>query len=375
MAENAIQYELVRAALQRFTTVRIVMGNESCDLDSAISALVYAYVLYNEVNAEAKDTCIIPLLNICKKELALRTEVTYYLRKNSVPLDLLIFQDTVDLKQLQMAGKLQVALVDHHVLSPETEFLRMSVTEIIDHHPQDPAWLWPEQKVILVKVGSCSTLVANEVVQRCPQLLSCQIAMLLYGPIILDTACFSRAADRTTALDLKMASELEIRGVDSTKRERLFEELLAARSDVSSLTPSQLLVKDMKFASSIPVPGLPMLVQEFVTRPDVSEALKEFCAGKETDIAVVMGLRIDGDLIQRDIAVFHSTKPEVALELVTCLRTSTDPALQLEPVEVATQHQVPGLQLFRQLNVKASRKQVLPIVRCAAEFALKHCRH
>lgn len=68
------------------------MGNESCDLDSAISALVYAYVLYNEVNAEAKDTCIIPLLNICKKELALRTEVTYYLRKNSVPLDLLIFQ-------------------------------------------------------------------------------------------------------------------------------------------------------------------------------------------------------------------------------------------------------------------------------------------
>jgi inorganic pyrophosphatase/exopolyphosphatase len=80
-----------------------------------------------------------------------------------------------------MAGKLQLTLVDHHVLSPETEFLRTSVVEIIDHHPQDLAWLWPEQKVTLTKVGSCSTLVANKVVQRCPQLLSCQVAMLLYG--------------------------------------------------------------------------------------------------------------------------------------------------------------------------------------------------
>jgi hypothetical protein len=58
-----------------------------------------------------------------------------------------------------------------------------------------------------------------------------------------------------------MAMELEARGADSISREKLFEELLAARSDVSSLTPSQLLVKDMKIASGIPVPGLPMLVE------------------------------------------------------------------------------------------------------------------
>jgi hypothetical protein len=55
--------------------------------------------------------------------------------------------------------------------------------------------------------------------------------------------------------------------------------------------------------------------QEFVTRSDVAEALKEFCAGKETNITVVMGLHIDGDRIQRDIAVFHSAKPEVAHEV------------------------------------------------------------
>jgi hypothetical protein len=58
-----------------------------------------------------------------------------------------------------------------------------------------------------------------------------------------------------------MASELETRGADLARREKLFGELLAARSDVSSLTPSQLLVKDMKIASGIPVPGLPVLVE------------------------------------------------------------------------------------------------------------------
>jgi inorganic pyrophosphatase/exopolyphosphatase len=58
-----------------------------------------------------------------------------------------------------------------------------------------------------------------------------------------------------------MASELEARGIDPKRRAKLFEELLAARSDVSNLTPSQLLIKDMKVASGIPVPGLPMLVE------------------------------------------------------------------------------------------------------------------
>jgi inorganic pyrophosphatase/exopolyphosphatase len=69
------------------------MGNESCDLDSAISALVYAYLLYSEISANAKETvAVIPLLNIFKKELSLKTEVMYYLSKNGIPLDLLVFQ-------------------------------------------------------------------------------------------------------------------------------------------------------------------------------------------------------------------------------------------------------------------------------------------
>jgi Inorganic pyrophosphatase/exopolyphosphatase len=69
------------------------MGNEACDLDSTISALVYAYLLHNEMSAETREfLTVIPLLNILKKELPLKTEVTYYLQHNSIPLDHLIFQ-------------------------------------------------------------------------------------------------------------------------------------------------------------------------------------------------------------------------------------------------------------------------------------------
>jgi hypothetical protein len=90
-------------------------------------------------------------------------------------------RDSINLKVLQTVSKLRVTLLDHHVLSPETEFLRLSVVEVIDHHPQDPAWFWPKQKVTQATVGSCCTLVANEVAERCPWLISSQVAMLLYG--------------------------------------------------------------------------------------------------------------------------------------------------------------------------------------------------
>lgn len=97
---------------------------------------------------------------------------------------ILVSRDSINLKELQMTNRLKLTLVDHHVLSPEAEFLCSSVVEVIDHHPQDPAWLWPMQKVTLTTVGSCCTLVASEVVQRCPGLISSQVAMLLYGEFV-----------------------------------------------------------------------------------------------------------------------------------------------------------------------------------------------
>jgi hypothetical protein len=76
--------------------------------------------------------------------------------------------------------------------------------------------------------------------------------------------------------------------------------------------------------------------------------------------------------MQRNLSIIYEFL--FFFQVIECLRSSTDPSLQLESVELAPEHQIPGLQLFRQLNIKASRKQVLPIVRCAAECIVKHCQ-
>jgi hypothetical protein len=50
--------------------------------------------------------------------------------------------------------------------------------------------------------------------------------------------------------------------------------------------------------------SIPMCVfQEFLAYPNVAEVLKEFCVEKETNVTVLMGLHIDGNQIQQDIAV------------------------------------------------------------------------
>ncbi|PSN51625.1 Exopolyphosphatase PRUNE1 [Blattella germanica] len=213
------------------------MGNESGDLDSVVSSLVYAYLLQTMATGNAP---VIPVLNFLAKELPFKTEVV---------------------------------LTDHHVMPSHTAALRSSVVEVVDHHPQDPAWVWPPETTTLQKVGSCCTLVAKKVLDQCPKILDLQVASLLYGPIILDTACFNPTADKTTPLDLEMASELEKRGVDGSQKEQLFAELTQARSDISTLTPAQLLVKDLKVTSGIPMPGFPILVQvtRFKVLPESTE--------------------------------------------------------------------------------------------------------
>ncbi len=58
--------------------VCVVLGNEACDLDSAVSALAYARFLdrsrpFGPVN--------IPVLNVAREDYSLKTEVVHFLGK------------------------------------------------------------------------------------------------------------------------------------------------------------------------------------------------------------------------------------------------------------------------------------------------------
>lgn len=72
-----------------------VLGNESCDLDSAVCAVSLAYFYMN--TNKLPDYLLIdgqrrflPMMNIHRMNLPLKTEVTYFMRKYGIDIDDLV---------------------------------------------------------------------------------------------------------------------------------------------------------------------------------------------------------------------------------------------------------------------------------------------
>lgn len=86
----------------------------------------------------------------------------------------------IDLKTV--IDKLEVCLVDHHVLNKKNEYLFKYVTQIFDHRPVDTNVNWNKDnvKIRIEQVGSCATLIADEILKDTNQLTHV-LATLLYG--------------------------------------------------------------------------------------------------------------------------------------------------------------------------------------------------
>jgi len=115
------------ANLEQFRLVRVVLGNESCDLDSTISASVYAYFLHSTCEKQ-NEILHLPVMNTNPSTFRLRTEIRWFLKENSFNV---IFINDINLNNLYNEHKLEIILVDHHYLRSD---LNQVVVEIIDHH-------------------------------------------------------------------------------------------------------------------------------------------------------------------------------------------------------------------------------------------------
>lgn len=62
------------------------------------------------------DMLVLPLLNIRKSELVLRSDIVFLLGQSGLSTELLLFRDQLDLRAFQRAGRLRLTLVDHNVL-------------------------------------------------------------------------------------------------------------------------------------------------------------------------------------------------------------------------------------------------------------------
>lgn len=296
--------------------VLVVMGNESVDLDSAISSLTLAYHLGQNKNSHliperyrSSIQHVVPVIN-CKKELLpIKTEVNYWLKKHGIDVENLIANDEIHLAKIDF-----FVLVDHHV----SDDYRQKVIGVLDHRPFDPrSDLNRDCFVNIREVGSCATLIADAI-RKDFNKLDTEIGPLLYGPIVLDTINFSKDAGKVRPLDEEMASFIEKsqNSFDVQKRRKTtYDELVEARAHVEFLDSYQLLYKDLKMITSdngrnrIAIPGVHVF--DWVTMPNAEKNLRKFATANYVDVVILMGLIPAGDSIERQLAVINMMNTEL----------------------------------------------------------------
>ncbi|XP_008550742.1 exopolyphosphatase PRUNE1 [Microplitis demolitor] len=379
--------------LGKFKKIKVVLGNESCDLDSAVCTLVHGLWHYDKLKCEhVDDVAVIPVLNVTKRMFRIKTEVVYVFKDNNVPLELLTFRDDIDMRELSERQMLELSLVDHHTLTDYDVSLADSVVEVIDHRPQDTNWPWTGRDINLKKVGSCATLVARNILDKNPRLLDQQISSLLKGPILIDTSNFSESVARATQLDIQVMQELEKISTTTntnsnsnssssgkstpsetqTNRNKIYSAILNAKTDISCLSPEDLILKDLKFVNGIPIPGLPILVEEFLNLNGALEAVNSFTRERESQqepqhqqrLTVILGMNLKGQVVKRDLAVFSFLPNDLENKIVKALE-SGNAELDLSLCR-STFKENWSLKLYKQGNVRATRKQILPIIQSAS---------
>ncbi|KAL3318894.1 hypothetical protein Ciccas_002430 [Cichlidogyrus casuarinus] len=196
------------------------------------------------------DVIVVPLCSICRDELPLRTEVTYWLSQCEIDWHYLFFLDDLP-KIISDAAATKLYLIDHNI--PCSFLNHFSVIGTIDHHklltnsPKPPNFRHE-------LVGSCASLVAMEI-QSCSQEIELpeMLFKLLYGAILIDTMGLveeARAYGKLTDTDLKAADFIENRLRSKSQRDDLYSAISVSKYDIAGLTVLDLLRKDSKMALS-----------------------------------------------------------------------------------------------------------------------------
>ncbi|KAK4145997.1 uncharacterized protein C8A04DRAFT_26157 [Dichotomopilus funicola] len=278
---------------QRPKPLTFVIGNESADLDSLCSAVLFAYFRTHT----APHTLHIPLSHLPRADLALRPELTAALVPAGLkPDDLLTLTDLPPVAD-RSEGKqgvedpddglsplhpqdTQWLLVDHNALTGQlASRFADRVVGCIDHHDDEgvvPAQrdLPPGNPRVIAKCGSCMSLVVDRYRSLWDDLssLPChdetattcdsQLAHLALAPMLIDTATLM-SQDKTTETDIRSVefAEAKISPLKTTpnttnnndtnppssyNRENYHSLLSHHKQSITSLTYHDLLRKDYK---------------------------------------------------------------------------------------------------------------------------------
>ncbi|ELU10738.1 hypothetical protein CAPTEDRAFT_167402 [Capitella teleta] len=354
-----------------FTAVHIILGNEACDLDSAVSAVVYAFFLNKIHDGEF----FLPVLDVPSSDFQLKTETVFAFGEHGITRELLTFCNQVKLAEWTTEKDVKITLVDHNVLKESYKGYEPLVVEVIDHHvlerePSDSC------EVTVEMVGSCTTLIAEKIFANTEFEMTDEVAELLYGTILVDTVCLAESSGRVTPKDSAMIDKIEAK-LPQRDRKTTFNAIIAAKNDISALSTNDLLRKDLKILKTdeltIAFCSLPCHINDFLARENVDADLMTFEEKQEASAVILMCLIVDEkEEAQRQIAV-HSRDAPLVQKIVTflCLQTEfalsslaphSAPPLAPSSSSSHTYSSLSSLQTFLTCP-KISRKKVLPSVK------------
>ena len=258
-----------------------ILGNNTCDLDSALSA--YILSIGENINCgtialskkgkpslnEKAKKLYIPVLNIQRGTLPYRIDVKYIFNKFNIDEnDFWYISDSIfDVHNLfkyknceNKNIKTNLILVDHTILIDEEKYLADYVIDIYDHHlltNYSSLYKNLQKMNIRYPVGSCSTLILNDFFcmnkeQDFP--INIISPLLAVSAILIDTKKFNDEFYRNRWIDLdkkvykhiKKIIKEEYKGI---KMKEYFKEIKDIKHDIQKnleLGIEPLLIKDQK---------------------------------------------------------------------------------------------------------------------------------
>lgn len=391
----------LQQAIKDQTPTSFIIGNESADLDSITCALVYGYIQSSKVESKRTGKLYIPVTNLSASDLALRPELTTLLKHADIKPSELITLDDLGSQPLP-PEKTDWTLVDHNGLQGKLgELYRGRVHGVIDHH--DDEQLAPKDATprVIAKCASCSSLVMNHLRDAWQDLGSmvsttigsaqedgrlvddfpyastwdAQVAKLALGAILIDSINM-KAEHKITDHDKKAVRFLEAKINISHKygkdydRDRFFNEINDAKSNIDDLSIRDILRKDYKQWQegdlTLGISSVVQSVQYLKKRDeDLSAVVKQWAQERSLNLFAIMTAHNGNDGFHREILLYaFDNKGKAAAERFVQnggeelqLKDAGNNSNSSQCTTFANEH------FWDQHNLEASRKRVGPLLR------------
>ncbi|KAI1877109.1 uncharacterized protein JN550_001181 [Neoarthrinium moseri] len=362
------------ASASKKQTLTFVVGNESADLDSLCSALLFAYLR----TYGSPQTLHIPLCHLPRDDLTLRPEFTEVLRRAATSPDDVITLD--DLPELD-ATNTQWLLVDHNCLTGHLELFNKQVVGCVDHHTDEGKVPQESEVRLIEKSGSCMSLVVTHCREAWEKLkdadkateIDAQLAHLAVGPILIDTQKLGDK-NKTTSFDEDAVQYLETKLPSATGYDRtnFFSDVAKLKEDISPLSMRDILRKDYKEwddsgvklgTSSVPA-HFGYLTEKAGSSDALLDGIKRWGTEKDLDLVTVLTAFANEASFHRELLLFARTEKGVAT--AKAFEKDYTEKLQLSPWssgKLDLDEQSQWLRCWTQGRVENSRKQVAPMLR------------